>query len=171
MVTGDNLTFIGGLDNTKVKFISRMPATFGMVDTLTKEAVYKNTWDDIGILSEEKKGESANYSSYEKEVGIEGRTFRVVVIHSDFYDRRKKKKIDRKTQKDLEKAKKIKKKLTQMQYFCKKDAEVAAENRKLPKYHRLKIDIEEKKIYKKGRPKNGKKEIAEVRYMLRCDIV
>jgi len=55
MVTGDNLAFMGGLDNPEVKFISRMPATFGMVDTLTKEAVSENMWAGIGILSEEKK--------------------------------------------------------------------------------------------------------------------
>ena len=171
MVTGDNLAFMGGLDNPEVKFISRMPATFGVVGTLVSEAVSKNMWAGIGILSEEKKEESAYYRSYEKEVNIEGRTFRAVVIHSDFYDRRRKKKIDKETQKDLERAKKIKKKLTQMQYFCKKDAEVAAEKEKLPKYHRLKTDIEEKKIYKKGRPKNGKKEVADIRYILRCDII
>ena len=171
MVTGDNLAFMGGLDNPEVKFISRMPATFGVVGTLVSEAVSKNMWAGIGILSEEKKEESAYYRSYEKEVNIEGRTFRAVVIHSDFYDRRRKKKIDKETQKDLEKAKKIKKKLTGTEYFCKKDALVAAEKEKLPKYHRLKTDIEEKKIYKKGRPKNGKKEVADIRYILRCDII
>jgi len=171
MVTGGNLAFMGGLDSPEVKFISRMPATFGMVDTLTKEAVSENMWVGIGILSEEKKGESAYYRSYEKEVRINGNTFRAVVIHSDFYDRRRKKKIGRETQKDLERAKKIKKKLTSTKYFCKKDAQVAAENRKPPKYHKLKIDIEEKRIYKRGRPKNGKKEVADIRYILRCNII
>jgi len=71
----------------------------------------------------------------------------------------------------LEKAKKIKKKLTSIEYFCKKDAQVAAENRKPPKYHKLKISIEEKKIYKKGRPKNGKKEVAKIRYVLDIDVL
>ncbi|MBU4313830.1 MAG: hypothetical protein KJ821_03435 [Actinobacteria bacterium] len=80
------------------------------------------------MLSEE-EGESAYYKSYEKEVSIKGRTYRAVVIHSDFYDRRRKKKIDRETQKDLERAKKIKRKLTGTDYFCKKDALVAAEKK------------------------------------------
>jgi len=147
-----------------------MPATFGVVDTLVSEAVSKNMWKGIGMLSEEKKGESAYYRSYEKEVHIEGRTYRTVVIHSDFYGRRRKKKIDRETQKDLERAKKIKRELTSTEYFCKKDAEVAAKKQKAPKYHRLKTSIEEKKIYKKGGPKNGKKEVANVRYIIKCDI-
>lgn len=52
MVTGDNLVFMGGLDSPGVKFVSRMPATFAMVDTLVSKAVSKNMWTDIGILSE-----------------------------------------------------------------------------------------------------------------------
>lgn len=141
-----------------------------MVGTLIKEAVSKNIWDDIGILSEG-EGKSAYYKSYEREVSIDDNTYRVVVIHSDFYDRRKKKKIDKETQKDMEKTKKIKKKLTSIEYFCKKDAEVAAEKQKPPKYHKLKFDVEEKKIYKRGRPRNGKKEVADIRYMLNVDII
>ena len=170
MVTEANLALMGGIDNPEVKFISRMPATFGAVGTLVSEAVSKNIWTGIGILSEEDKGSSAYYRSYESQVEIEGRTYRTVVIHSDLYDRRKKKKIDRETKKDLERAKKIRKKLTSIEYFCRKDAEVAAEKEKPPKYHRLKTSIEEKKIYKRGRPKNGKKEVAAVRYIIRCDI-
>jgi len=170
MVTGENLALMGGIDDPKVKFISRMPATFGMVGTLVSEAVSKNMWTGIGILSEEDKGKSAYYRSYEGQVEIEGRTYRTVVIHSDFHDRRRKKKIDREIRKDLERAKKIGKKLTGTEYFCKKDAEVAAEKKGTPKYHRLKTNIEEKKIYKRGRPKDGKKEVVAVRYILRCDI-
>ncbi len=170
MVTGDNLALMGGIDDPKVKFISRMPATFGAVDTLVSEAVSENIWTDIGILSEEDKGSSAYYRSYEGTVEIEGRTYRVVVIHSDFHDRRRKKKIDREIKKDLERAKKIEKKLTGTKYFCKKDAEAAAEKKGTAKYHILKTGIEEKKIYKRGRPKNGKKEVAAIRYIIKCDI-
>ena len=59
MVTGPNLAFMGGANNPKVKFISRMPATFGVVDILIAEAVAKNDWTDIGRLSEEEKAGSA----------------------------------------------------------------------------------------------------------------
>ena len=64
----------------------------------------------------------------------------------------------------------VKKKLTSIQYYFRKDARVAAEKARQPKYHRLNIGIEEKKIYKKGRPKNGKKQVANTRYNLKCDI-
>ena len=47
---------------------------------------------------------------------------------------------------------------------------VAAEKTAPPKYHKLKIDIEEKNIYKKGRPKNGQKEVGQLRYILNVGI-
>ena len=93
MVTGDNLALMGGIGDPKVKFISRMPATFGAAGTSISEAISKKDWTDIGILSEEDKGSSAFYRSYEGYAEIEDRTYRVVVIHSDFHDRRRKKKI------------------------------------------------------------------------------
>lgn len=171
LVTGDNLALVGGIDNPKVKFISRMPATFGMVDTLTKKAVSKNMWDNIGILSEEKvKGKSAYYKSYEQDITIEDQIYRAIVIYSDFYDKRKQKKIDSEIEKDKDKAEKLKKKLTQMQYFCRRDGQAAAGKAYPLKYHKLKFDVEEKKIYKRGRPKDDKKEVAETRYMLNVDI-
>ena len=139
MVTGGNLAITGGMDNPGVKFISRMPATFGAVGASISEAVSKKDWTGIGKLSEEE--DSAYYKSYEKEISIKGRTYRAIVIHSDFYDRRRKKKIDRETQKDLERAKKIKEKLTGTDYFCRKDAEVAAEKKGAAKYHRIKTSV------------------------------
>jgi len=170
MITGPNLIFMGGLNSPKVRFISRMPATFSAVDTLISEAVAKDSWTPIGKLSEESKKESAFYRSYEKTVRIEDNTYRAVVIHSNYYDKRKKKSIDKKIVKDMESAKETVKKLTGIAYYCIKDAEVAAEKAKAPKYHKIKIDIGEKKIYKKGRPKGGIKEVASVRYILNCDI-
>jgi len=170
MITEANLSFMGGTSNPKVRFISRMPATFSVVDTLISEAVSKKDWNYIGRLSEEVKKESASYRSCERDISIGGSTYRTVVIHSDYYDKRKKKRIDKKIVKDLEAAKATVKKLASIQYYCLKDAEVAAEKVRLPKYHKLKIAVEEKKIYKKGRPKNGIKEVADTRYSLSCDI-
>jgi len=170
MVTEPNLVFMGGTGNPKVKFISRMPATFSVVDTLISEAVTKKDWTCIGKLSEESKKDSASYGSYEKEIDIGKSKFRAVVIHSDYYDKRKKKSIDKKIVKDLESAGAVVKKLTSIQYYCIKDARVAAEKVHQPKYHKLEITVEEKKIYKKGRPRNGIKEVSDTRYTLSCDI-
>jgi transposase len=170
MVTEPNLVFMGGAGNPKVKFISRMPATFSVVNTLIAEAVAKNDWTGIGMLSEEIKKQSASYRSYERDVIIGINKFRAAVIYSDYYDKRKKKSIDKKIVKDLESVKALMKKLTATQYYCIKDARIAAEKVRLPKYHKLNITIKEKTIYKKGRPKNGQKEVGNTRYTLSCGI-
>jgi len=170
MVTEENLVYMGGIENPKVKFISRMPATFSVVNTLIAEAVTKGNWVGIGKLSEEEKIQSAFYRSYEREISVGQNRFRAIVIHSDYYDKRKKKSIDKKILKDLESAKATVKKLTATSYHYKKDAEIAAQKVHLPKYHKLNITVEEKTIYKKGRPKNGIKEIADTLYILSCSI-
>jgi transposase len=170
MVTEPNLAFMGGTNNLKVKFISRMPATFGVVDALIKEAVAENDWTDIGILSEEGKIDSASYRSYERNIDIGANKFRAAVIYSDHYDKRKKKSIDKKIVKDLESAKTVMKKLAAIRYHCIQDAQIAVKKVRLPKYHKLNITVDEKKIYKKGRPKDGQKEVVNIRYGLSCNI-
>ena len=170
LVTGENLAFMGGIENPKVKFISRMPATFSLVDKLISEAVAGGAWDYMGKLSEEPKVGSASYRSCEKNVSIGGKTYRALVIHSDYYDKRKKRRIDKVAAKDLESAKGLAKKLSATSYYCRKDAQVAKEKVKTPRYHKIDIAIKEKKIYKKGRPKGGIKEVADTRYILDCSI-
>ena len=170
MVTEPNLVYMGGTDNPKVKFISRMPATFGVVDILIAEATAKNDWTDIGRLSEEEKAGSASYRSYERNIDIANNKFRAIVIYSDHYDKRAKKSIDKKIVKDLQSAKALMKKLASMKYHCKEDAKIAAQKVRLPKYHKLNIKVQEKTIYKKGRPKDGQKEVANTLYALSCNI-
>ena len=51
--------------------------------------------------------------------------------------------------KDLESAKATVKKLIATSYHCIKDAEIAAEKVRLPKYHKLNITVEEKKYTQK----------------------
>jgi len=169
LVARENLKVMGGTgDSQKIKFISRMPATFNIVGTLIKEAVAKNTWDDIGKCSGQKN--SAYYKSYECKTCLDDKAYRTVVFHSDFYDARKLKRIDAEIEKDKKEAEKIQKKLTQIEFFCRKDAEMQAGKEKAFKYHKLKWDCQEKKIYGRGRPKNGEKEVGQLRYTLNVNI-
>ena len=48
MITEPNLAFTEGMDNPRVKFISRMPVTFSVVNILIGEAVAKKDWTGIG---------------------------------------------------------------------------------------------------------------------------
>jgi len=145
-----------------------MPAIFNIVETLIKEAVAKNMWNDIGKTSEQKN--SANYKGYELKAVVDDKTYRAVVFHSDFYDARKLKRIAAEIEKDKKEAEKIQKKLTRVEFFCRKDAEAQAGKEKALKYHKLKWDCQEKKIYGRGRPKNGQKEVAQLRYVLNVGI-
>ena len=166
MVTEENLVYMVGADNPKVKFISRIPATFGLVDILIAEAVTKDHWVGIGRLSEEPKIGSAFYRSYERNIYIGTNKFRAVVIYSYHYDKRKKKSIDKKIVKYLESAKATVKKLTSTSYHFTKDDKISAQKVRLPKYHKLNITIDEKIIYKKQRPRNKIKDVADTRYNL-----
>jgi len=170
LINKANLAFMGGIENPSIEFVSRMPANFSLVANLISEAVSWENWTDIGILSEKKGMQNAYYKSYEKSVDIDGTPYRAIVIHSNFYDKRKKKKIQKEIEKDLEAAKEVKKKLESIEYFCQKDAEVAKEKAASLKYHRFNIEIGYRKIYKRGRPKNGQKEVAQVRYKLNVSI-
>lgn len=118
------------------------------------------------MLSEDQKAGSAFYRSYERDVSIGTNKFRAAVIYSDHYDKRAKKSIDKKIVKDLQSAKAVMKKLSSMKYYCIEDAKIAAQKVRLPKYHKLNITVEEKTIYKKGRPKDGQKEVANTLYAL-----
>ena len=166
LINKANLAFMGGVENPSIEFVSRMPANFSLVDSLISEAVSRENWTDIGILSEKTNRLNAYYKSYEKSVDIDGTPYRAIVIHSNFYDKRKKKKIQKEIQKDLEAAKEVKKKLESIEYYCYKDAKVAKEKAALPWYHRLNINIGHKQIYKRGRPSGGIKELAGIRYRL-----
>lgn len=159
LIARENLKVMGATsDSQKIKFISRLPATFNIVGTLIKEAAAKNMWDNIGKCSEQKN--SAYYKSYECNTCIDDKEYRTVVFHSDFYDARKLKRI----------ASEIQKKLAQAEFFCRKDAEIQAGKEKPLKYHKLKWGCQEKKIYGRGRPKNGEKEVSKLRDTLNVDI-
>jgi len=170
LINKANLALMGGVENPSIEFVSRMPANFSLVDRLVTEAVSQENWTDIGILAEMTNRQNAYYKSYEKSVDIDGTLYRAIVIHSNFYDKRKKKKIQKELKKDLEAAKEIKKKLESIEYFCYKDAEVAKKKAACAKHHSLNIKIDQKELFKRGRPKNGQKELSGVRYKLDVSI-
>ena len=170
LITSENLEIMGGLNREgKIEFISRLPMTFNECARLIKEAVKSKSWKDIGILSLKKSTKnrpSAFYKSYESTVTINGEIYRAIVIHSNFYDKRKQKRIDRELEQDEIKLKKVCKELNKLEFYNKKDAEAIAGKQKSGKYHKIEWSIEDKKIYRRGRPKNGKKEVINIRYVL-----
>jgi len=167
-ITKKNLKAIG----KDILFISRLPATFNECDRAIKEAVKKNTWEDVGVIAKTKqtaKRPAAHYKSYETEVTLYRETYRAVVIHSSAHDRRRQKRIERKLLEDKKtltgKCNEIKK----LDYFCREDAKAAANKLSAEPctYYRINTQVEEKPIYGKGRPrKDGFQKIKEMRYVV-----
>ena len=171
-ITKKNLEAIGD----DILFISRLPATFKECDRTIKEAVLKDCWEDIGVIAQTdstEKRPAAYYKSYETEAILYGKTYRAVVIHSSAHDRRRQKRIERELLKEKKTVSEKCKEVTKQDYFCREDAEAAAN--KLSKepcnYYEIKTQVEEKPLYGKGRPRNdGFREIKEMRYVISADI-
>lgn len=93
-VTQDNLRDIG--DNY---FVSRLPKTYEECVLAIEEACYANEWIEIGpvaeLANEPGQREPANYKAFDTIVTLYGKDYRAIVIHSDAYDRRRQKSIDR----------------------------------------------------------------------------
>jgi len=135
-------------------FVSRLPATFREAGAVRDEAFSKNEWVDIGRLSPDKK--AAEYKLWETERTIDGRTYRLIVVHSTSLDRRKQKQLDKtiaKERADLERW--IKGQLKE-HYNCKKDAEAAFLSHAKPRFWRVSFQVqsvEEKRYGHPGRPR------------------
>ncbi len=167
MVTNKNLSTIG--DSTL--FISRLPANYKECLRAIKDVIEKDQWQDIGILSSTRptdKRPAAHYKGYESTVEIDKKKYRAIVIHSSAHDRRRQKRIDRELKADRKALEDQCKVAHKKDFFCLADAQAAQKDLRMTKckYHVLNSDIEERPKYKRGRPKDGIKEINEMRYGL-----
>ncbi|MDY6845170.1 MAG: IS1634 family transposase [Thermodesulfobacteriota bacterium] len=172
MVTKKNLSAIG--DSTL--FISRLPANYKECLRVIKDAIEKDKWQDLGILSGTRptgKRPAAHYKAYESSVEIHGKKYRAVVIHSSAHDKRRQKRIDRELKSDRKALEQQCKVFNKKDFFCFADVQAAqAELSKTKcKYHVLNSKIEERPKYKRGRPKGGIHEIKEMRYGLLATVI
>jgi transposase len=171
VVTEKNLLAIG--DSTL--FISRLPASYKECLRVIKDAIKKNQWQDLGILSSTKptvKRPAAHYKAYESEVELHGKKYRAVVIHSSAHDKRRQKRIDRELKADRKALEDQCKTIYKKNFFCLADVQAAQEelSKTKCKYYVLDSQIEQRPKYKKGRPKGGIKEVNQMRYGLLATI-
>ena len=102
LITPDNLAL---MDDWKsgFRFVSRLPASYKECGKAIAKAVRQDSWHDLGILSEEPstpKRKPAHYHGFETLVDLHGVWYRALVIHSDAYDERRVKKLERTLEKD-----------------------------------------------------------------------
>ncbi|MBC8456681.1 MAG: IS1634 family transposase [Deltaproteobacteria bacterium] len=167
MVTKKNLLAIG--DGTL--FISRLPATYNECLRAIEDAIEKDQWEDLGILSSTRptaKRPAARYRAHESRVQLHGKEYRAVVIHSSAHDKRRQKRIDRELKADRKALDTQCKMVDKKDFSCLSDIQAAQEELRKTKckYHVLDAEIEERPKYKRGRPKGGIREVREMRYGL-----
>ena len=164
-VTPKNLEAIG--DNL---FITRLPFSYKEANRVVEEAVGKDGW--IAVDAEPRSPGSrppANYRVSQGAVTLYGREYRAVVVHSDAHDKRRQKKLDRLLSESLAEAGSILEDAGGIEYFCREDAQAAAD--KLASggssCHYCDCEVKEKVTYYRGRPpKNGKRKVSRIRYVL-----
>jgi transposase len=168
LVTEPNLTTMG--DTTR--FITRLPANFAEHERVIREAVAQNQWVDYGRLALGRptpKRPGAYYRGYETTLTLYGRSYRAVVVHSSAHDRRRQKRLERRLAEERKAWTKRLQKEQKTLYFCRADAEVAAQalRNESRRYHDLEVTVEERPRYGPGRPRaNAPRTIREMRYGL-----
>jgi len=166
MVTQQNLEVIG----ESTSFITRLPATYKEHERVVHEAVAAGAWDDYGILAKTPatpKRPAARYRGCETTVTLYGKTYRVIVVHSSAHDRRRQKRLERRLAKEREACAKRLKEIAKTDYFCRDDAQAAAEalHQEQRHYHDLDLVVEERPRYARGRPKaDGSRTLTQMLY-------
>lgn len=148
-----------------VKFLSRLPATYKECGRTILDAVTADNWIDFGMLNhtpDTKKRPAAYYRGYETDVEIDGEAYRAIVVHSSAHDKRRHKRIDRLLQQKRKEIETTCKQINSSAFYCRADAEAAAEKIKkaaVHSYHRIQYDVKKEAKYPRGRPARGKERI------------
>lgn len=158
-VTGKNLV---KAEKNQVKFLSRLPATFAECSRVIGEAVAADRWIDIGTLVETnptEKRPAAYYRAFETTVTIQNKDYRATVVHSSAHDKRRHKRIDRLLAKKRKELEPICKDAISTAFFCRPDAQVAADKLRdaaTGSYYRIKPEIKKVAKFGRGRPAKNK---------------
>ena len=145
----------------KIKFLTRLPATYKQCGRAISEAVAADDWIDFGKLNQTpatQKRPAAYYKGFETTVELYGELIRAIVVHSSAHDKRRQKRIDRLLEQNRKKLEAYLKKHNAGTFFCQADAQVAADNiskAAVNSYHKVQCEITEVAKYPRGRPSKG----------------
>ena len=125
------------------------------------DAVAGDHWEEVGSVAQTtptKRRPATVYKVSERTITLYGTQYRVVVVHSSSQDQRRQQRLAREiaTSKMLLAA--AVGEATQQEYFCRADAEAAAEKVRAlqSSYHQVDVFIEERPRYGPGRPSDHK---------------
>lgn len=173
-VTPDNLK---QSKEKKVKFLTRLPATYKECGRAIADAVTADKWTDFGKLNQTpatQKRPAAYYRGFETTVELYGETYRAIVVHSSAHDKRRHKRIERLIQQRHKEIETHCKKINSGPFYCQADAESAADKIRrtaASSYHRLQYEIRKIAKHSRGRPAKGKeREPIGYEYLLNVEI-
>jgi len=173
LITPENLAL---MDDWKsgFRFVSRLPASYKECRRAIAKAVREERWQDLGALSEEPstpKRKPAHYHGCETMVDLYGVWYRALVIHSDAYDERRVKRLERTLENDRAEMERVASEQEKIEYACLPDAQAAVSRLAKGRFHELVGQVEEKPIYTTGRPKaDGTRKIKRTAYRLKISL-
>lgn len=173
LITPDNL---GLMDDFKsgFRFVSRLPASYKECGKAIAKAVRQDIWHDLGTLSEEPstpKRKPAHYHGFETVADLYGVWYRALVVHSDAYDERRTKRLERTLEQDRVEVERVAREQEKIEYACAPDAQAAISRLPKGRFHELVGQVEEKPIYTTGRPKaDGTRKIQRTTYRLKISL-
>ena len=128
-------------------FVSRLLRTDNECHCAIEQAIEADRRQEIGVISNEAETENRKpsfYRCFETVVALYGITCRALVVHSDAYDERRQKQVDKQIAKEREELARLKKRLEKIDYACLPDAEGAAERISAARFHEITISIQPK---------------------------
>jgi transposase len=173
LITPDNLSL---MDDYKsgFRFVSRLPASYKECGKAIAKAVRQDIWHDLGSLSEEPstpKRKPAHYHGFETVVDLYEVWHRALVVHSDAYDERRIKRLERMLEQGRADAERIAIEQEKIEYACLPDAHAAVLRLPKGRFHELVGRVEEEPIYATGRPKaDGTRKIKRTTYRLKISL-
>lgn len=166
VVTKDNLEL---LKSQNIHFISRLPSTFKLCDTLKQAAWENGDWTDVGRMGAAKNSATYKLRAFRRE--LYGETYRFIVVRSSSLDARKEHKLQDVIEREYKSLTKDAERVEKIAYSCEEDATVAAQafvkayGRKHKQVlHRLHVDVKSEEVQEKrarrGRPRKDEPEPA-----------
>jgi len=173
LITPDNLALMDDF-KSGFRFVSRLPASYKECGRAIAKAVRQDTWEDLGTLSEEPstpKRRPAQYHGFETVVDLYGVWYRALVVHSDAYDERRAKRLERTLEQDSDEMGRIASEQEKIEYACIPDAQAAISRLPKGRFHELIARVEEKPVYAIGRPKaDGTRKVKRTTYRLKISL-
>ena len=174
VVTKDNLDIAA---HKGIRFISRLPAVFNQEKEVKDRAWAEGGWTEVGVLSRNRRSDSAVYKCKEYVAELFGRPYRLIVVHSSKLDKRKADKLERDLSRQKGELEEKVKKLSVLEFACEPDARAALERLKREGaglFYSVSGEVEAEEIILKrerpGRPRKGEAAPTKTVYKVKAQV-